>query len=233
MSSSESISVVIVSILLNIPKIVSLENHLYLQVATFIIFGIILSKLINFNWIPGSGWWPEKSQVGSQYPLPDHPPSLHHLHHPNLCSRNSQLQNCERSECFTLNKSLSQPKSWWLDNLESLMNDEQMHYELMLPGSQCIQMSRHKPDLSLYRVMMTIVAVFIMTNLPRTSLTLYEVTTLPGIIKCLKFRCGWVSFKVGPLKGRFQKKNNRIFLFKREAGDSMEKYAFFQKLRRE
>ena len=65
-----------------------------------------------------------------------------------------------------------------------------MHYELMLPGSQCIQMSRHKPDLSLYRVMMTIVAVFIMTNLPRTSLTLYEVTTLPGIIKCLKFRCG-------------------------------------------
>ena len=49
MSSSESTVVVIVSILLNIPKIVSLENHLYLQVATIIIFGIILSKLMNFN----------------------------------------------------------------------------------------------------------------------------------------------------------------------------------------
>ena len=73
-------------------------------------------------------------------------------------------------------------------------------------GSQCIRVSRHKPDLSLYHVMMTIVLVFILTSLPRypivrlltmnmfsmsrTSLAIYEVTTLNNIIKCQQYGCG-------------------------------------------
>ena len=57
-------------------------------------------------------------------------------------------------------------------------------------GSQCIRNSRLKPELSLYHVMMMVVVVFILVSLPRTSMALYEVSTINKIKTCLERRCG-------------------------------------------
>ena len=59
----------------------------------------------------------------------------------------------------------------------------------IVKGSQRITVSRLKPELSLYKVMMMVVVVFILTSIPRTSLALYEVTTLPNIITCQENSC--------------------------------------------
>ena len=63
-----------------------------------------------------------------------------------------------------------------------------LNYKIV-KGSKRILMSRLKPELSLYKVMMMVVMVFILTSIPRTSLTLYEVTTLPKIITCQENNC--------------------------------------------
>ena len=57
-------------------------------------------------------------------------------------------------------------------------------------GSHCIRNSRLKPELSLYHVMMMVVVVFILVSLPRTSMALYEVSTINKIKTCLERRCG-------------------------------------------
>ena len=56
-------------------------------------------------------------------------------------------------------------------------------------GSKRMVSSRLKNEVSLSKVMMTIVIVFIVLSIPRMSLALYEVSTIPNIVDCHKRMC--------------------------------------------
>ena len=59
-------------------------------------------------------------------------------------------------------------------------------------GSRRLLCSRsNSRDISMARVMMTIVTVFVILSIPKTVLALYEVSTIPSILDCFSRQCGY------------------------------------------
>ena len=63
-----------------------------------------------------------------------------------------------------------------------------LNYKIVL-GSKRIHSNRLKKEVSLSKIMMTLVAVFIILSIPRMSLALFEVSTIPNILECYKHMC--------------------------------------------
>ena len=62
-----------------------------------------------------------------------------------------------------------------------------LNYRIII-GSKRMSASLQN-DISMARIMMTIVAVFITLSIPKMVLALYEVTTIPNILECYRRSC--------------------------------------------
>ena len=62
-----------------------------------------------------------------------------------------------------------------------------LNYRILL-GSRRMSASSQN-DVSMAKILMTVVTVFILLNIPRMILVLYEVTLIPNILECFRRRC--------------------------------------------
>ena len=63
-----------------------------------------------------------------------------------------------------------------------------LNYKIVL-SSKRVTSSISSNDISLSKIMMTLVMVFIILNIPRTSLLVYEASTIPNILDCHNRKC--------------------------------------------
>ena len=63
-----------------------------------------------------------------------------------------------------------------------------LNYRIFI-GSKRIIASSSNTDISLAKIVMTVVSVFILLSIPKVFLALYEVTTIPNILECHERKC--------------------------------------------
>jgi hypothetical protein len=63
-----------------------------------------------------------------------------------------------------------------------------LNYRIFIGARRTISTSTNN-DISMAKIMMTIVAVFILLSIPKVILALFEVSTIPNILECHKRKC--------------------------------------------
>ena len=67
-----------------------------------------------------------------------------------------------------------------------------LNYRIFLGSKRLSVSNSQQQEISLAKIMVVIVSVFLILNLPKMCLTIYEVVTIPSILECYKRQCDYI-----------------------------------------